>query len=388
MKNLSLLYLLCYLLVSCSKPTLSENQVLNLHFYYARSAFDYYHFYPLMDFTPRRLLSLDKEKLVEGQINNRAELDSIGLLLSKSQRIPTDTFSCFNTDFVIILHRGIQDDTIGFSWDYQNCYILNNSLCKNQELSAYIIQSLCKHDNDVARYVDRCTLKGKYYYLSKPAWSYTEIPTPPFYACFSHESFARSVMQEDTMALSKIIETNPEYLNSDELCKILTSCIYFQQFDMIRYLLDHGENPENKDVFRGGNTALSIACENSNYIDALKILIDHGADVNAKKDGLFATPLQECIRGRNLDGVKILIDNGANMELKNKYGHTAFDLAMYLGYYKIAYYLIKNGCRFDCKKIKDGTYNQGILSLKKRWPEPSEDNFFLNQIIVVSSVGR
>jgi ankyrin repeat protein len=54
----------------------------------------------------------------------------------------------------------------------------------------------------------------------------------------------------------------------------------------------------------------------------LKILLDHGANIEAKDNGGW-TPLMHAARNRGSVTVKILLDHGANIEAKNNEYRTA-----------------------------------------------------------------
>jgi len=77
-----------------------------------------------------------------------------------------------------------------------------------------------------------------------------------------------------------------------------------------------------------GETALMYASKDNDTVNAVKILLDNGADINLS-DNLDYTPLMLSISNINIDIVKILLQNKANMEIYNKYGDSALDLAIY-----------------------------------------------------------
>lgn len=79
-----------------------------------------------------------------------------------------------------------------------------------------------------------------------------------------------------------------------------------------------------------GNSMLQVFCSGSllkyykhlKTIDAAKILIENGADINRQfKDG--TTLLMSAVRTGQIDMVRLLIDNGAQINTKNKLGHSA-----------------------------------------------------------------
>lgn len=64
-------------------------------------------------------------------------------------------------------------------------------------------------------------------------------------------------------------------------------------------------------------------------IDIAKMLIDAGADLNAKWSKNEWTPLMTAIMSGHDDIAKLLIDSGADINIKNYRGITALDLAIY-----------------------------------------------------------
>lgn len=62
------------------------------------------------------------------------------------------------------------------------------------------------------------------------------------------------------------------------------------------------------------------------FTETLKVLLDAGADVNAKS-ALGETPLMQMCQLNNLEGVQILLERGANPTTQNKYGVTVLQYA-------------------------------------------------------------
>jgi ankyrin repeat protein len=62
------------------------------------------------------------------------------------------------------------------------------------------------------------------------------------------------------------------------------------------------------------------------FTELAQLLIDHGAQVNAKTTYL-ATPLMTACRDRNTPMVKLLLANKADVTIKDENGETALDHA-------------------------------------------------------------
>lgn len=65
---------------------------------------------------------------------------------------------------------------------------------------------------------------------------------------------------------------------------------------------------------------------NGNFEEAIKLLIDKGADINFKDKYGNTVLMNACIMN-NTELVKLLLENGADINAKDKDGYTALDLA-------------------------------------------------------------
>ena len=118
---------------------------------------------------------------------------------------------------------------------------------------------------------------------------------------------------------------------------------------------------------------VAILCKNE---DIAKLLIDNGANVNAKskekqtlpeirnaietygmnaqieyyyiKECTNLTPLQIAIVNKLVNLVEILIQKGANVNAETFYGFRPIHFAVYSGCSEIVYFLFKNGAKVDC----------------------------------------
>eukprot|EP00919_Chromeraceae_sp_WS-2016_P069005 GHVR01163419.1.p1 GENE.GHVR01163419.1~~GHVR01163419.1.p1 ORF type:complete len:119 (+),score=14.81 GHVR01163419.1:1190-1546(+) len=97
--------------------------------------------------------------------------------------------------------------------------------------------------------------------------------------------------------------------------------------DVINLLIDNGADVNARDTWFGetNKTPLIWVSGKGNYPDVIKLLIDKGADVNAKdKNG--RTPLLEASEKGQKEGscvvAKLLIDRGADVNHKDVRGRT------------------------------------------------------------------
>lgn len=104
---------------------------------------------------------------------------------------------------------------------------------------------------------------------------------------------------------------------------LLHYAAYRGRFNVARLLIDHGADVNAKDD--NGRTPLHYATF-MGYFDIVKLLIDHGADVNAV-DRYGVTPLHFAARKGYLGIAKLLIEHGADCNAMNVYGRTPIDVA-------------------------------------------------------------
>ncbi len=100
----------------------------------------------------------------------------------------------------------------------------------------------------------------------------------------------------------------------------------------VRAVLDRGVSANARDPLVK-NTALIVAASSNNpcALENIKILLAHGADINAKN--VFGnTALMLAVDRRRTAVVDSLLNSGADAALKNKNGRTALSLAMSRGW--------------------------------------------------------
>jgi uncharacterized protein len=129
----------------------------------------------------------------------------------------------------------------------------------------------------------------------------------------------------------------------------LTKAAYKGNADEVEQLLKNGVNPNQRQM---GITALMTAC-NRGHVDVVRILLDKGADVNAK-DWEGWTALMAASAGaahdnnqnkeeRCLEIVKLLMDRGANVNQKGRRLQTALKDADDAGHKRVKELLIQCG---------------------------------------------
>ena len=105
---------------------------------------------------------------------------------------------------------------------------------------------------------------------------------------------------------------------------IPTLC-FDERTEIYSLLVNRKANLSVKDMY--GDTVLHIATMTEVPVPTLRILIDHGADVNARnKDGV--TPLALAIRNNIITHAKFYAENNADINSMDKKGNTPLTLAL------------------------------------------------------------
>ncbi|MEI0608264.1 ankyrin repeat domain-containing protein, partial [Brachyspira pulli] len=142
----------------------------------------------------------------------------------------------------------------------------------------------------------------------------------------------------------------------------LMIAVYKEDYDMVKYLLDKGANPNTAN--NENKTALMIAIANNNF-DISKLLIQQGANINTK-DEYGYTALMRAAMIESYEMVKFLLENGANINTKDNDGNTVLYYNIYYADYgelenakKIFNLLIKYGADVNTKN----NYGASLLNM-------------------------
>jgi cytohesin len=114
----------------------------------------------------------------------------------------------------------------------------------------------------------------------------------------------------------------------------------------VQTALENGANPNAKNN-NNGSTPLHIAAYKG-HVEIVKILLDRGADLNAK-DNTGHAPLHWAAIEGHVDVVRVLLDRGANPNAKNNTGHTPLHNAAYFGHVEIVKILLDRGADLNAK---------------------------------------
>jgi ankyrin repeat protein len=110
--------------------------------------------------------------------------------------------------------------------------------------------------------------------------------------------------------------------------------------DALKLLVGHGASVNAKESWKGQTALMWAASEG--HAGALRFLIDSGAQVNATSKSGF-TPFLFAVRNGHLDAAKVLLDSGAHVSDMAPDGTSALGMAVVNAYYEFAAFLLSRG---------------------------------------------
>ncbi len=116
---------------------------------------------------------------------------------------------------------------------------------------------------------------------------------------------------------------------------------FFGHVDAVRVLLDHGAAVNGRDRSRFANTALDAAVA-ANHADVVKALLAAGAEVNVR-DSANYTPLHKAAQHGNLEIVRLLLEHKADVTAVRDGGATPLADALAKGHADVAALLRQHG---------------------------------------------
>lgn len=181
----------------------------------------------------------------------------------------------------------------------------------------------------------------------------TIIETEKQKLIFSDEMYY-SALQHKNLNILKLLF---KYDSQESLQKIqyhsnilYKACSYQNNYEIVHYLIDQGVDVNEKVKDTHYTPLMKTAQEG--FVSYAKLLIDHGADVNAQNVKGF-TPLMFAAENNKEDVVKQLVESGADVNLLNFKNCSALMYACQEGYFKIAKYLIEKGADINAKDYQN-----------------------------------
>jgi ankyrin repeat protein len=151
----------------------------------------------------------------------------------------------------------------------------------------------------------------------------------------------------------------------------LMSAVFIGHIRTIKLLLERGANPRPRDKDRAivvsghgttglstvyGSTAMHYAADDmgGNSIRIFQLLLDHGADINAR-DGYGRTPLSLMASYGQTEAVRFLLGRGAEVNVKDQSGTTALMYAANSHYMDILKALLASGAEVNARDLEGKT---------------------------------
>jgi ankyrin repeat protein len=124
----------------------------------------------------------------------------------------------------------------------------------------------------------------------------------------------------------------------------LHAAAYSGNLEVVRILIECV--PAHVNAMSEYGSPLHWASDTPNFNDGsvIRLLLEHGADINAQ-DGDPGTPLHGASKFGRLETVRLLLEHGADVEVKNNGGKTALQVAADSGYDKVVELLREYGAK-------------------------------------------
>ncbi|WP_232697464.1 ankyrin repeat domain-containing protein [Brevibacillus daliensis] len=155
------------------------------------------------------------------------------------------------------------------------------------------------------------------------------------------EKLFQAAESGDSSSLQELVETQPEFANTENKdgLTLLGYAAHFGNADAVKVLLDHGADvnaiSHSTISFIPSNTALHAAIAGERNLDVINLLLHNQADPNIR-DSNDQTCLQvAAFHVDSIELIQILIDYGADVHAKSATGQTALSIALEQGNEKV-----------------------------------------------------
>jgi ankyrin repeat protein len=152
-----------------------------------------------------------------------------------------------------------------------------------------------------------------------------------------------AVRNNDVKTVEKCLKwgTDPDSTIEDGKTTALHLALYKGDFEMVKLLVSAGADLTAYDSER--NVPLGLAAKN-NDADIVAFLIGSGADVNfVSRNRYNTTALMDAANENALDALKVLIDNGADLDICDNMGYPAIAFAADKQHYESVVMLAEAG---------------------------------------------
>ncbi|HNX57497.1 MAG TPA: ankyrin repeat domain-containing protein [Spirochaetota bacterium] len=127
-----------------------------------------------------------------------------------------------------------------------------------------------------------------------------------------------AIARNDIKEVSAILYSHPD-LNTekDYMTNPLAVAAFHENTEIMRLLVSNGANVDIKINTEYPERPLILQCAHTRKINAVRILIELGADINAV-DYMNISALYDAARWGDMEMVKLLVDNGADVNHTRK----------------------------------------------------------------------
>ncbi|UVI32825.1 ankyrin repeat domain-containing protein [Paenibacillus spongiae] len=159
----------------------------------------------------------------------------------------------------------------------------------------------------------------------------------------------QAVQPGDASRLKTILDAHPQLSNmeNDEGLTPLGYAAHHGNKDAVQILLDHGADvnavSHSKIAFIPSNTALHAAIAGERSMDVVRLLLAHQANTHIFDSNGHTSLHTAAFHDDNLEMIRLLIEHGADVNARIEGGDTALSLAIKQGNHNVAELLRDNG---------------------------------------------
>jgi ankyrin repeat protein len=170
----------------------------------------------------------------------------------------------------------------------------------------------------------------------------------------SRDALFAAIRQGSVAETDRLLKAgaNPNVVDADGTPALMGATL-FGGADLVKLLLDRGADPNRSGV--GGTTALMWAVPN---VEKVRLLVSHGANVNARSETDRTAFLVAASYPRTLDVLRLLLDRGADLRAQDRSGATALALAVRSADIDVVRFLVEKG--LDPNALTLGARRAGI----------------------------
>jgi ankyrin repeat protein len=159
----------------------------------------------------------------------------------------------------------------------------------------------------------------------------------------SRDALFGAIRAGSTAEVERLLKAgaDPNVVDADGTPALMAGTL-FGGADLVKLLLDRGADPNRSGV--GGTTALMWAVPN---LEKVRLLVAHGANVNAPSETDRTAFLVAASYPRTLDVLRLLLDRGADLRAQDRTGATALALALRSADVDVVRFLVDKGLEPD-----------------------------------------